>query len=576
MGFLPSIALPSKGTIKKRCTTLEAWALPKQDSTIAPDYVWTNKDMDPVPIEDQTWSMWTWVAYWATDMINLGTWETASSIIQVGLTWRDAIPIMAVGTLCVAIPVVLNGAIGAHLHAPFSVIVRSGFGYYFAYFAIASRCILAMFWLGIQSANGALAMQVMLMAIWPSFASYDWNGPNNTLPKSGGISTAGMIAYFLFWLIQLSLLLIPPTRLRYLFIIKLIAAPITAFATLGYMIHKAGGTGAIFSQPGTATGETRIYLWLSCMSSVTGVWATLACNIPDFSRYAKGRADGKTNYAQYIQLPVLPIIFTLCGALGVITTSASKVVYGEFYWNPLDIVAQWLNNGSAGRAAAFFAALSWYIAQVGTNITANSISAANDMCVMAPRYINIKRGCVIAAVVSCWVMVPWKILSDAETFLRFMSGYSVFLAPMAGIIAADYWLIKKRHIDVPALYDPHGRYRYVYGINWQGLVAFLIAVCPNLPGLADSINGISISAGAKHLYAFDWLYGFVSSVFVYTVLSMVFPTMEALIPKTIYSLEVVEGKETSPDRDIESESRGIFEEKKGFRGEDTADVGKAL
>jgi NCS1 family nucleobase:cation symporter-1 len=121
---------------------------------------------------------------WATDVINLGTWETASSIIQVGLTWRDAIPIMAVGCLCVAIPVVLNGSMGAHLHVPFSVIVRSGFGYYFAYFCIASRCILAMFWLGIQSANGALAMQIMIMAIWPSFASYDWNGPKNTVSDS--------------------------------------------------------------------------------------------------------------------------------------------------------------------------------------------------------------------------------------------------------------------------------------------------------------------------------------------------------------------------------------------------------
>jgi len=76
--------------------------------------------------------------------------------------------------------------------------------------------------------------------------------------------------------------------------------------------------------------------------------------------------------------------------------------------------------------------LSWFIAQVGTNITGNSISAANDLCVMAPKYINIRRGCIISAVVSCWVMVPWKILSDAETFLSFMSGYSVFLAPMAG------------------------------------------------------------------------------------------------------------------------------------------------
>ncbi|KAI4716753.1 uridine permease-like protein Fui1 [Aureobasidium sp. EXF-10727] len=533
MSFSSRTGLPSKETIRKRCTTLEAWALPKQESTIAPEHVWTNKDMDPVPISDQTWGMWTWVAYWATDVINLGTWETASSIIQVGLTWRDAIPIMAVGTLCVAIPVVLNGAVGAHLHVPFSVIVRSGFGYYFAYFCIASRCILAMFWLGIQSANGALAMQIMIMAIWPSFASYDWSGPNNTLPKSGGISTAGMIAYFLFWIIQLPLLLIPPTRLRYLFIVKLIAAPVTAVATLGYMVHKAGGSGAIFSQPGTVTGDTKTYLWLSCMSSVTGVWATLAVNVADFSRYAKGRADGKTNHAQYVQLPALPILFTLCGVLGVITTSASKVVYGEFYWNPLNIIEQWLKNGHAGRAAAFFAALSWFIAQVGTNITGNSISAANDF---------------------------------------FMSGYSVFLAPMAGIIAADYWLVKRRHIDVPALYDPHGRYRYVYGVNWQGLVAFLVAVCPNLPGLANSINGISISAGAKHLYAFDWLYGFVCSVVVYTTLSKLFPAKEALISKSIYSLEVVEGKEAGSDPDIEGGGRSVFEKNGG--NVDAVDVGK--
>ena len=150
--------IPSGATIKARCTTIKAWEIPKQESALAPDYVWTNKDMDPVPPEDQTWTLWTWMAYWATDTVNLGIWETASSIIAVGLTWREAIPIMVVGTTCVAIPMVLNGAIGAALHVPFSVIVRSGFGYYFAYFCIISRSILAMFWLGIQGANGAMAI----------------------------------------------------------------------------------------------------------------------------------------------------------------------------------------------------------------------------------------------------------------------------------------------------------------------------------------------------------------------------------------------------------------------------------
>ena len=342
--------IPSKQTLKERCTSIHSWELPKQESALAPDYVWTNKDMDPVPPKDQTWTLWTWMAYWATDTINLGTWETASSIIAVGLTWREAIPIMVVGTFCVAIPMVLNGAIGAALHIPFSVIVRSGFGFYFAYFCIVSRSILAMFWLGIQSANGALAMQIMISCIWPSF-----NKVPNHIGLNQGIKTEGMIAYFLFWIIQLPLLLIPPTKLRWLFVVKLIAAPVTAVATLGWCVHQAGGSGALFNQKPQVSGSTYAFLWLSCMSSVTGSWATLACNIPDFSRYAKATRG------QYIQLPFLPIIFTVCGVLGIITTSATKIIWGEFLWNPLDIIMHWQAYGSRGRAAAFCEWTEYYI-----------------------------------------------------------------------------------------------------------------------------------------------------------------------------------------------------------------------
>jgi nucleobase:cation symporter-1, NCS1 family len=140
-----------------------------------------------------------------------------------------------------------------------------------------------------------------------------------------------MISYFLFWIIQLPLLLIPPTRLKYLFMVKLVAAPITAIATLGWIVHKAGGSGELFNIPETVHGSTRAYLWLSSMSAVTGSWATLACNIPDFSRYAR------SSKGQYIQLPFLPMIFTVCGVLGIVTTSASFVVYGKYLWNPLDI-----------------------------------------------------------------------------------------------------------------------------------------------------------------------------------------------------------------------------------------------
>jgi len=359
-------------------------------------------------------------------------------------------------------------------------------------------------------------------------------------------------SYLLFWLIQLPLLLIPPTRLRYLFATKLIAAPITALATMGWCVHKAGGSGEIFSLKAQVSGSTRAYLWLSCMSSVTGSWSTLACNIPDFSRYAR------TTRGQYIQLPILPALFTACAVIGIVTTSATGVIYGKLLWNPLDIISKWLEMGHGGRAAAFFAATSWYIAQVGTNITANSISAANDLTVLFPRFVNIKRGCIIAAIVGGWVIVPWKILSSAETFLAFMGGYAVFLAPIAGILASDYWLVKKQHIDVPALYDPHGRYHYWNGINWRALLALVISVSPNLPGLGYSIgtpsdtslpNPVHISAGARHLYTFDWLFGFVTSIVVYTILSYLLPAKGSLVQHTVYGHEIVD--EGTPS-DIES------------------------
>jgi NCS1 family nucleobase:cation symporter-1 len=254
--------------------------------------------------------------------------------------------------------------------------------------------------------------------------------------------------------------------------------------------------------------------------------------------------------------------------IGIVTTSATGVIYGKLLWNPLDIISKWLEMGPGGRAAAFFAATSWYIAQVGTNITAKSISAANDLTVLFPRYVNIKRGCIIAALVGGWVIVPWKILSSAETLLTFMGGYAVFLAPIAGILAADFWLVRKQLVDVPALYDPRGRYRYWNGINWRAALALVVAVAPNLPGLGYSIgnradpmlpNPVRISAGARNLYTFDWLFEFVTSVFVYTVLSLVFPARESEVKHTVYGHEVL--GEGMPSNE---ESAGVGEHENGY------------
>lgn len=97
-------------------------------------------------------------------------------------------------------------------------------------------------------------------------------------------------------------------------------------------------------------------------------------------------------------------------------------------------------------------------------------------------------------------MVPWKIVYSAESLLNFMTGLAVFLCPIASIMATDYWLVKKRNIDVPSLYRRHARYRYDYGVNWRAVVALLSSLVPNLPGLASAVNtSLKLSPGIAHV-----------------------------------------------------------------------------
>ncbi|KAJ7867667.1 cytosine-purine permease [Mycena olivaceomarginata] len=459
-----------------------ALALEPETSTVAPDSKWSNKDMDPVPVHLRSWTTWNYVAYWISDA---ASWELASSMIAVGLSWRQALPAIALGHIIIGTVMVLNGTIGARLHIAFPVITRSSFGFWFSYFSVISRVVLSMFWFAIQSYTGSECVYQMLKAIWPSTARI----PNH-LPASAGITSVGMMCYFPF-------LLVSPQRIRHLFVVKAFIVPATWLAMLIWAMHEAPPTRC-------ALRSAASWAWLSSLNSALGIYATLAVNIPDFTRYAKNER------AQYVQIIIIPVAFTLAGFCGMAVASASEVLYGSVIWDPLQLIDRW-----DSRAASFFAAFSFALATLGTNISANSLSAANDMTVLFPRYINIRRGQIICAIIGGWALCPWEILSSAPGFLTFMSGYTVFLGPFA---AFHYWIVHKCNVDVPAMYDRHGRYQYWNGINWRAAVALLFSVTPSLPGLAASINP-SIN--------------FFTAGVIYWALSALFPATETYLDAPI-------------------------------------------
>lgn len=164
------------------------------------------------------------------------------------------------------------------------------------------------------------------------------------------------------------------------------------------------------------------------------------------------------------------------------------------------------SGSSVGRAAAAFGAIGLIIVTLGINISANSISAANDLMAFAPKYIDIRRGQLLAAFIGSWAFAPWKILASAATFLAFLGGYTIFLGPMTSILMCDYFIVRRGNVSVPDMYKFHGIYRYSpkFATNWRAVAAFFIGCAPPLPGFVNNIvdsggDITSVSIGGRHL-----------------------------------------------------------------------------
>ncbi|KAF3916787.1 hypothetical protein ABW20_dc0108311 [Dactylellina cionopaga] len=245
--------------------------------------------------------------------------------------------------------------------------------------------------------------------------------------------------------------------------------------------------------------------------------------------------------------------------MGISVTSASKIIYGEYYWDPLQLIALW-GNSPGERAARFWCAFAFTLATLGTNVAANSISAGNDFNALMPRYLNIRRGSILCAFIGGWVLVPWYILASAPRFLGFAGGYTVFLAPLAGVMTSDFFLVKKRKVSVPAMYRPHSIYRYWHGINWRAVAALLVGCIPCFPGFLHNIEPSIGGQGVTYMFNISWIYGYFITALVYWGLSTLWPDMESTLDTSIYDdlhdHESIEGV-GSPGSDGSPEKGGV-------------------
>lgn len=255
----------------------------------------------------------------------------------------------------------------------------------------------------------------------------------NHIPESVGITTSGMLAFFLFWLVHFPFCAFRPYQLKAFFWFKsIIVLPAVWGLFIFCMVNTKGNIGSVYS---SSIKGSKGWFIMYAINSGIGNTATLITNQPDIARWSKTKTG-----AQWSQLVTQPLSVTLSAALGILATAAINNSWGleTPLWNPWDLLGATLDRywSASTRFAVFLSAFTWMVSILGTNIAANMIPFGADSSMLFPKYITIPRGQFIVEFLA-FAICPWKILASASVFTTFLSGYGLFMASVVAIMVCD-------------------------------------------------------------------------------------------------------------------------------------------
>ena len=464
-----------------------------------------NDDLAPVPPSARTWSMWSIAALWVGMAICITTYTLASSLIEQGMNWKQAVLTIFLGNVIVLIPMTLNAVPGTAYGIPFPVLIRASFGTLGSNVPALMRALVACGWFGIQTWIGGAAIYAMSAII------FDFDTTRRTVLPVIGISSGELLCFLIFWAINIYVIVRGMDSIKWL---EIFAAPfllLTGAGLLIWAVVAAHGWGPILAQPSKFHSLGEFWpAFAAGLTAMVGYWATLSLNIPDFSRFARSQRDQVAGQALG-----LPLSMTFYAFIGVAVTSATVVVFGGAIWDPVQLMQRF-----DSRLLSVLALITLTVATLSTNIAANVVSPANDFSNLAPRLISFRTGGILTGIIGI-LMFPWKLYADPSGYIfTWLIGYSALLGPIGGIMIADFFIHRKQRLDVADLYRLDGRYRYSGGFSGVALTSLALAILPNIPGFLATIKVLpqtSVAPIFLSIYRYAWFVGFALAFLLYLV-----------------------------------------------------------
>ncbi|EPQ54370.1 NCS1 nucleoside transporter family protein [Gloeophyllum trabeum ATCC 11539] len=485
--------------------------VPIDDNAAYKNDVWTNRDLIPIPEDRRTWDILGYLGYWVVGGACISAWTTGSTMLSYGLNAQEAIGAVVVGSVVTGLLAVSCGWMGERHKIGFTVSSRFIWGMRGSYFPVLCRIFTACCWTGIQGYWGGQATRVLIGAIIPGFAHM-----KNTLPESAGITTNDLIGMLIWYAVFALTISIPPERMQRPFFLTFVLFAGTAFGMLAWAVAQTGGSAGPLFHTRSAAPQGRGWAFMFGVTSLLGSWGAGTLGQSDWTRYAR-----RPRAPTLSQVLAAPLTITLTALIGIVVTSCGQAVFGEVIWNPIYMLAaiqEHYGSSPRARAGVFFASLGLVASQLAINTVLNSVSTGMDMAGLAPRYINIRRGGYVLCVVGLAIN-PWRLVGTANKFLTVLSGFGVFLAPMTGILLAEYLVVRKQKLRMSHLYrgDSGSIYWYWHGFNPRVVVPWLMGVWPLMPGFVAGVNGARVAAGWTRLFNLTFAVGLAVS-FVCTLL----------------------------------------------------------
>jgi NCS1 family nucleobase:cation symporter-1 len=427
---------------------------------------------------------------------------------------------------------VLNAHAGTKYGIPFPLLLRSSFGVYGANIPAIMRGLVACGWFGIQTWIGGWAIYILHSVIFdfePATAADHLTIGTFSL----GVSAGQLGCFLAFWAINVAIILFGIQSIKWL---ETMAAPfllLVGLVLLFWGVSQAGGFSVVLSDQtvarvrGNASGEFDFWavFWPN-LTAMVGFWATLALNIAEFSRYTRRQRDQALG--QFLGLPPTMTLFSF---IGVAVTCATVVMFDEAIWDPIALLGKFESPVLVG-----FALFALSIATLSTNLAANVVAPANAFSNFWPRKISFTTGAMITALIGV-VIMPWKLFNDLGAYIfTWLIGYSALLGAIAGVMLADYFVVRRTRLNADDLYREDGEYSFGgSGFNWRALVALVVGILPNVPGFIEKAAGLNKAGDLifdasplfDTLYTYAWFVSLGLAGIVHVVLTATAPPSRA-------------------------------------------------